>query len=212
MIEELKKMLDQCKEDPKVGEVLKEYVPEDLVKAKAEELFPSLVETEVGKKTLQPILDRHATKAIDTWKNNHLQTLLEEELEKRNPAETPEQKQLRELQSQMTKLQKEKTLESMKSLGLQIANEKGLPSSMVNFFVGESPEQTRNNLNLLEIEFKSSVEKAVEERLKASSRTPEYTPEPGGKELDVDNMSMAELNQLATDNPELFARLTGRQI
>lgn len=211
MLEQFKAYLEENKENPEVLGELANIIPEPLFQTKAQELLPNLLETEAGKKTVQPMLDRHATKAIDTWKNNHLQEIIEEEVSKRNPQETPEQKQLRQLQEQMGKLQKEKNLESMKSLGLQLANEKGLPSSMVNFFVGETPEQTRNNINLLEIEFKSSVENAVEGRLKKSAHTPQSTFDEE-KPVDLDNMSMAELNKLATDNPELFARMTGRSI
>lgn len=166
MIEELKKYLE---ENP---EAIDELIPEEKVAEKAKELVPDFIETEEGRKIIQPILDKTVSKGIDTWKSNHLSELIEEEVAKRNPEETPEQKQLRELKTQMSQLQKEKSIESMKSLGLQICNEKNLPSSMVNFFVADTPEQTRNNINLLEIEFKSAVEKAVEGRLKTTAHTP----------------------------------------
>lgn len=205
MIEELKKYLE---ENP---EAIDELIPEEKVAEKAKELVPDFIETEEGRKIIQPILDKTVSKGIDTWKSNHLSELIEEEVAKRNPEETPEQKQLRELKNQMSQLQKEKSIESMKSLGLQICNEKNLPSSMVNFFVADTPEQTRNNINLLEIEFKSAVEKAVEGRLKTTAHTPSQSFD-SEKPIDINKMSMSEINKLAQENPELFARLTGRNI
>lgn len=205
MIEELKKYLE---ENP---EAIDELIPEEKVAEKAKELVPQFIETEEGRKIIQPILDKTVSKGIDTWKSNHLSELIEEEVAKRNPEETPEQKQLRELKNQMSQLQKEKSIESMKSLGLQISNEKNLPSSLVNFFVSETPEQTRNNINLLEIEFKSAVEKAVEGRLKNTAHIPTQSFD-SEKSIDINKMSMNEINKLAQENPELFARLTGRKI
>lgn len=211
MLEQFKAFLEENKENPEVLNQIAGIIPEPIFQNKAQEMLPNLLETESGKKAVQPMLDRHATKAIDTWKNNHLQDIIDEEVVKRNPQETAEQKQLRQLQEQMGKLQKEKTLESMKSLGLQIANEKGLPSSIVGYFVGETPEQTRHNMNLLEMEFKAGVQQAIDRKLKDNSHKPN-SYEDNEKPVDLDKMSMAELNKLASENPELFAKLTGRTI
>ena len=72
------------------------------------EVITGYLESDEGKKLIQPKMDSYFSKGLDTWKNNNLQKLIDDEVAKRNPAETPEQKAIRDLQQQMAQANAEK--------------------------------------------------------------------------------------------------------
>ena len=170
------------------------------------------LDTTEGKQLIQPKLDSYFSKGLDTWKNNNLQKLIDEEVSRRNPAETPEQKAIRELQQQMAQANAEKVKAEQIALGQALASEKGLPTALVPYFIGETESDTRNNLNFLELEYKSTLEKQVESRLKNSGTTPNV-PLNGGKAggeipaKDFTKMSYAERVELYNKNPQLYMQL-----
>lgn len=170
------------------------------------------LDTTEGKQLIQPKLDSYFSKGLDTWKNNNLQKLIDEEVSRRNPAETPEQKAIRELQQQMAQANAEKVKAEQIALGQALASEKGLPTALVPYFIGETESDTRNNLNFLELEYKSTLEKQVESRLKNSGTTPNVPLNGGqaGGEIpakDFTKMSYAERVELYNKNPQLYMQL-----
>lgn len=169
------------------------------------------LETSEGKQLLQPKMDSYFSKGLDTWKNNNLQKLIDEEVSRRNPAETPEQKAIRELQQQMAQANAEKIKAEQIALGQAIASEKGLPTSLVPYFIGDNESDTRTKLNFLEMEYKSTLEKQVESRLKNSNVKPNVPINGGnaGQETikDFTKMSYAERVDLYNKNPQLYMQL-----
>lgn len=171
------------------------------------------LESEDGRKFLQPKLDSYFSKGLDTWKNNNLQKIIDEEVSKRNPAETPEQKAMRELQTKMAKIESDKIKAEQVNIGQALAVEKGLPTSLVPYFIGDNESDTRTKINFLELEFKSMLEKQVEARLKSSNTVPniggvtggEPTATPSGKSFM--EMSYAERVELYEKNPKLYMQL-----
>lgn len=191
---------------------------EELAKKVTSSLFSpeavnGFLETNEGKQLLQPKLDSYFSKGLDTWKNNNLQKLIDEAVAQRNPAETPEQKAIRELQQQMAKANAEKVKAEQIALGQAIASEKGLPTSLVPYFIGDNESDTRNKLNFLELEYKSTLEKQVEARLKSSNTTPQVNIGGGQSGIenqpqDITKMSYAERVELYNKNPQLFMQMT----
>lgn len=177
------------------------------------EAISGYLESDEGKKLLQPKLDSYFSKGLETWKNNNLQKIIDEEVTKRNPAETPEQKAIRELQQQMAKTQAEKVKAEQIALGQAIASEKGLPTSLVPYFVGDNESDTRNKLNFLELEYKSTLEKQIEARLKSSGTVPKVPTEgsQGGQGTptakDFMAMSYTERVELYNKNPQLYMQI-----
>lgn len=177
------------------------------------EAITGYLETDDGKKLLQPKLDSYFSKGLDTWKNNNLQKLIDEEVNKRNPAETPEQKAIRELQQQMAQANAERVKAEQIALGQAIASEKGLPTSLVPYFIGDNESDTRNKLNFLELEYKSTLEKQVEARLKSSGTTPNVNLQgtdgqnSNPQVKDFTKMSYAERVELYNSNPNLYMQL-----
>ncbi|MEH7464569.1 DUF4355 domain-containing protein [Bacillus thuringiensis] len=172
----------------------------------------TFLETEEGKKLVQPKLDSHFSKSLDTWKNNNLQRIINEEVTKRNPSETPEQKAMREMEQRLNEMDKERQMSEMKTLGIQLASERNLPSALVPFMVTDTDSQTRSNIDTLELEFKSAVERAVEERLKSAGTIPpkvntSTTENTAGGSKNFSEMSFAERNALFKSNPKLYHQM-----
>ncbi|MEC1726927.1 DUF4355 domain-containing protein [Schinkia azotoformans] len=155
----------------------------------------TFLETDEGKKLLQPKLDSYFTKGLDTWKNNNLQKLIDEEVSKKLPSETPEQKQLKELQQKLVQMEQEKTRETLKNKALSIASEKKLPTSLIDFLIGQDEETTTSNLTKLEEVWNSQLQTMVDEKLKASGTTPKDGDKPKTFTLDqVKAMSESEIS------------------
>lgn len=155
----------------------------------------NFLNTEDGKKLLQPKLDKNFNKGLDSWKNNNLQKLIDDAVTKANPEETKEQKMIRELTERINKAEKDKTHESLRNNALKIANEKKLPTSIIDYFIGEDEESTTKNLEALENVFTEYVNNIATERLKGG-----YKPPVGGQPTtftmeQIKNMSPNEINK-----------------
>lgn len=111
---------------------------------------------------------------------------------------------IEELQAQLSQFQVEKNRSELKS----VLSSRGLSAEFADIInIGEDIEQAQANIDALDRLFKASVKAEVEKRL--SNNTPkgngssnaEITKETARK------MSMAQLNQLAEERPELFKKL-----
>jgi len=173
-LEEVKKFL----EDNKDKEDVKAFVGE-LSDVSADKV-KGFLETEEGKRLLQPRLDQNFTKGLETWKANNLEKLIEDEVKKRNPEETPEQKELRKLRQEIEDERKARNRETLVNKALKIADEKSLPKGVIDYFVGDDEEKTVSNLGKLEEEFNAAVTRAVEAKFKDSGRDIETGNNGGG--------------------------------
>lgn len=207
-ISEVVSFIESNKDSQEVKALIEQYSGGGNVTA---ESVQSFLGTEEGKKILQPELDRYATKAIDSWKSNHLQNIIEDEMLKRRVVETPEQKALREMQERIQRIEKEKQRETLKNVALMEFGKRGLPDALTNYMIGETEESTRRNIQTLELEWKSSLERAVEERLKSSGRTPNVSPDTvkSTEPIDKSKMSYQQLVELQQHNPEMYKQIMG---
>ena len=77
---------------------LESYIKSGLEKSD----IPSVLETNKEIKSyFDAEKDTHHNKALETWKSNHLQALIDEEVKKRNPGKTPEQIEIEKLRKQI---------------------------------------------------------------------------------------------------------------
>ncbi len=128
--------------------------------------------TEEGKKIIQPKMDGHFSKGLESWKKNNLEKLISEEVAKRNPAETEEQKQIRELTERLNKKEADEKRQVVKNHALTHANSKNLPVDIIDYFLGDDEENTTQNLTKLEEVLNKQIAVAVEERLKGGYKPP----------------------------------------
>nr|MDH3092729.1 DUF4355 domain-containing protein [Bacillus velezensis] len=165
-LEDVKKFLEENKEN----EDVKSYLNE--LSAVSADKVNGFLDTEEGKRLIQPRLDSHFTKGLDTWKANNLDALVDAKVKELYPEETEEQKRIRklekELKDQKTVAQREKLLNK----AVSYASEKQLPADVdvVGFFVGEDEESTMKNLGAFEEKYNAALQKAIESKFQENGR------------------------------------------
>lgn len=127
--------------------------------------------TENGKKFMQPKLDRYFNKGLESWKQNHLETLVNQEISTRYPAETPEMKRIRELEQKLEAQSKETLRKEMTLKAQSLASELGIPSQLANYFVADTEEATRESISKFHEIYKENLNSAVIDATKGATPT-----------------------------------------
>ncbi|HHC8620713.1 TPA: DUF4355 domain-containing protein [Staphylococcus aureus] len=182
-IEEVKSFFEEHKDDKEVKDYLKglKTVSVDDVKG--------FLDTEEGKRFIQPELDRYHSKGLESWKEKNLEDLIEQEVRKRNPEQSEEQKRISALEQELEKRDAEAKREKLRSNALGKAQELNLPTSLVDRFLGDSDEDTEQNLKSLKETFDKYVQKGVESKFKSSGRD---VKESRNQDLDSSNVKSIE--------------------
>ncbi|MCK0470885.1 DUF4355 domain-containing protein [Halalkalibacter sp. APA_J-10(15)] len=183
-LEDIKKFLEENKDQEEV----KAYV-EGLSKITPNGVT-AFLETDEGKKLLQPRLDKYFTTGLETWKSNNLQKLVEEEVAKKNPSETPEQKEIRELKEKFAAIEQEKTRETLKNKALSTLTEKKLPTFLLDYLIGNDEDSTNKSLTKFEETWNLQLQSVKEELLKENGTT---ITDGSSSQGSTDNMSAREL-------------------
>lgn len=139
-----------------------------------------LVEVKEFKSWLDSEKDKHSSKstntALDNFKKNDMQKLIDAEILKRNPSKTPEQIKIEELESKFREMEKAKSRAEMTAKFKDTLTEKNIPSKMIDFLLADDEDVTNANISLFEENMKSYIDKQVENRITDTS----YTPPTGG--------------------------------
>ena len=195
--DEIKTYFDTNKDSEDVKNFLNGFTNVDVFKEKinTDPNFKSFMDSEK---------DKHSAKALETWKTNNLQKLIDEGISKANPQETPEQKRIRELEDRLNKQETESKRKELINLALKTTQEKKLPTELVDYFIGDSEETTIKNLEALEKVFNEKVNQVAEERLKGGYKPPQgekntATNNPWSKE----HFNLTEQGKLLRESPEL---------
>lgn len=170
-LEDVKKFLEENKEDEGVRQYLQELRRPSLDDVK------NLVEQDEDfKKWLNSEKDRHFSKSLETWKEKSLPKILEEEREKirkeLNPDEDPLQKRVRELERKLEAKERAEAREKLRNQVYKQANEKGLPLDLLDFIVGNDEETTQKNLETFESVWSKALKDAKESVFKDHGRKP----------------------------------------
>ncbi|HBG3206924.1 TPA: DUF4355 domain-containing protein [Staphylococcus aureus] len=182
-IEEVKSFFEEHKDDKEVKDYLNglKTVSVDDVKG--------FLDTEEGKRFIQPELDRYHSKGLESWKEKNLEDLIEQEVRKRNPEQSEEQKRISALEQELEKRDAEAKREKLRSNALGKAQELNLSTSLVDRFLGDSDEDTEQNLKALKETFDKYVQKGVESKFKSSGRD---VKESQNQDLDPSNVKSIE--------------------
>lgn len=141
----------------------------------------SFLESEEGKKLLQPRLDSYHGKGLETWKANNLQKEVDALYKKNHPDADPKDIELNKLKAEFEAMKNESSKKELMNKALKVAQEKKLPIDLVDFFIGNDEASTISNLTALEKVFSTNVESLVAERLKGT-----YTPPKGNPPLGME--------------------------
>ncbi|WP_366561805.1 DUF4355 domain-containing protein [Bacillus velezensis] len=183
-LEDVKKFLEENKENEDVKSFMNE------LSALSADKVNGFLDTEEGKRLIQPRLDSHFTKGLDTWKANNLDALVDAKVKELYPEETEEQKRIRklekELEDQKTAAQREKLLNK----AVSYASEKQLPAGVVEFFIGEDEESTMKNLGAFEEKYNAALQKAIESKFQENGRDVQSgSNEPTNQDLDISSLA-----------------------
>lgn len=193
---EISEYFEANKDSDDVANYIKGFLTPDRVSA--------FLESDDGKKIIQPKLDSFATKAIQThdekFKLNELPKLVEAKYKELHPEADPKDNEIAALKAQFENMQKTAAREKLTNFALKTAQEKKLPSSLIRYFIGEDEETTIKNLEILEDEFKTSVNSVAEDRMKDGYKPPKSDSKAGGFTLEqIKGMSQAEMNENIND-------------
>lgn len=149
-------------------------------------------ENEDGKKWLQSLSDSRVTDAIKTYETKTLPKKLEDEIAKRYPPETEDQKALRELKQRFEESERQRTHEALKTKALTAATAKGVPADIIDLVIGKDEESTTGNIDKISAAFNAYAQKVVDQKFKESGKTP---PASGG--ADKSQLTREQLNNMS---------------
>jgi len=150
---------------------------------------------------LKSYRDSFHTKGLETWKANNLKKLVDEELAKVNPTETPEQKKIRELEARLNEESAARKKEALKNQAIKKLTEKKLPVDIVDNLIGSDEESTEKTLTAYEQALESYKKALTEQLLKNNGRDP-INPEPAPGMI-----TREQAREMAKKDPAKFNKL-----
>lgn len=170
----------------------------------------NVLTTDLGQKALQPKLDQHFSKSLETWKANNLDKIVNERVEALFPNETPQAKQMRELQIQIDKINAEKSKAEMANVTLNILSDMGVPNTFARFLQGQDEATTRANIADFKNYFDTALNGTVDSKFKQFGHQPQVdTQKQDTSQIDVSKMTYAERTELYNTNINEYNRLFG---
>jgi len=171
MIEELMEFVDvkEGKDDELVEFIRGKMLTPDSVRKFLEKAI-TLSPTAEERQAIQPILDKYHHKGLETWKSNHMDSIIEEEVAKRNPGETPEQKRIRALEIKLEEAEKKERKMRLETHAQNLASQNGLPTDLVSFFVGQDEVSTEGNVEKFGQVLNDYVQAQVKSRFRDGGR------------------------------------------
>ena len=130
------------------------------------------LDSDDGKKTIQPKLDSYFSKGLETWKNNNLDNLVSAKVKELYPDADPKDTEIAAMKAELEKLKAEAARKDLTNRAITTATEKGLPLDIVDYFVGADEKTTDDNIARLEKAFTEALNSAVTEKLKSNSYVP----------------------------------------
>lgn len=102
-------------------------------------------------------------KGIESWKDKNLQTIIENEINKRYPQKTESELRFEEQQKALEKAQEEKRQLQLQIKYQDLMAKNNLPIDILDFVSGKDIESTITNIE----RFKGCINKLIDERVKA---------------------------------------------
>ena len=155
-------------------------------------------------KLLQSETDKRVTAALKTQQKKYEKQLSLSKLDGNEREKAEKDNRIAELEEQLAAFQIERNRSELKS----VLSSRGLSAEFADIIaINDDIETSQANIDKLDKLFKAAVKQEVEKRLAGNApkgnggTTNEITRE------SAKNMSMAQLNEIAKTQPELFAKL-----
>ena len=156
-------------------------------------------------KLIQSEADRRTNQALAKQKKEYEKKMSLSNLDEQQRKDAEQQMKIAELEEQLAAFQIEKNRSELKS----VLSSRGLSAEFADIIaINDDIEASQSNIDKLDKLFKAAVKSEVEKRLagNAPRGNGSGTPAEITKEM-ARKMSMAELNKLADEQPELFSKL-----
>jgi hypothetical protein len=153
---------------------------------------------------IQSEADKRVSQALKTQQKKHEKELSLSRLDGDAREKAEKDNRIAELEEQLAKFNIERNKSELKS----VLSSRGLSAEFADIIsINDDLESSQANIEKLDKLFKAAVKAEVEKRLAGNApkgnggSTPEITKESAKK------MSLAEINALANENPELYNKL-----
>lgn len=199
-LEEIRSFIEQNKDNQEVQGFLSELRGTPSI----DEIQRLANENDDIRTWLQSEKDRHFSKGLETWKAKTMPGLIEEEIRKRYPEETPEQIEIKKLRAEIEQERRERKLATNRAKAKDIASKKELPADLVDFFVSADESTTLEAIEQFEKAWSAAINKAVEGRFKDNAREPVRSHLPArNNPFAKETFNLTEQARLWKENPEL---------
>lgn len=187
---ELLKLIESIDDEGSVDEVLSgsDFAKSLLQSGLTLNAFKEKINEPEFKSYLDSVKDKHFDKALETWKSNNLQTIINDEvLKATGKKKTPEQLKIEELEKnfneQKAKAEKAEKIAKYKD----VLAEKKIPGEMIDYFLTDDDETTNTRIDNFATYVEGMVSSSVKEKIANGSYTP--PGENGAGDLTVDDLA-----------------------
>ena len=187
---EVLKLIEGIEDEGSVDEVLSQsdFAKSLLTSGLTLDAFKGKENEPEFKSYLDSIKDTHFNKALETWKSNNLQTIINDEvLKATGKKKTPEQIKIEELEKQFNeqkaKAEKAETVAKYKD----VLAEKKIPMEMIDYFLTDNEETTNTRIDNFTTYVEGMVSSGVKEKISDGSYTP--PGENGAGDLTADDIA-----------------------
>lgn len=172
---ELLKLIESINDEGSVDEVLSgsDFAKSLLESGLTLDAFKGKINDPEFKSYLDSVKDKHFDKALETWKSNNLQTIINDEvLKATGKKKTPEQLKIEELEKKMleseAKAQKAEKVAKYKD----VLAEKKIPMEMIEYFLTDNDETTSTRIDNFATYVEGMVSSGVKEKIASGSYVP----------------------------------------
>jgi hypothetical protein len=165
-IQDIRAFLESNKDQPEVQSFVGE------LSAVSADKVQGFLQTEEGKKVIQPELDRYHAKGLESWKKNNLQKLVDDKVKELNPDKSPVEIELENLKRDLEAKDKASQRLALKNTALAKVSEKNLSidDKILDRFITDDEESTLANLEAFETFAKAQYQSGVESVYKNNGR------------------------------------------
>lgn len=187
---DLLKLIENIEDEASVDEVLSksDFAKSLLQSGLTLNAFKEKMNEPEFKSYLDSIKDKHFDKALETWKANNLQTIINDEvLKATGKKKTPEQLKIEELEKRMLESEAKAKKAERIAKYKDVLAEKKIPMEMIEYFLTDDDETTMTRID----NFKTFVDDIVNTSVKEKIASGSYTPpgENGSGDFTVDDIA-----------------------
>jgi hypothetical protein len=148
-----------------------------------ERLAP-ILDSETGAKILQPRLDKYHSKGLETFKANNLPKLIDDEIAKRYPGESEDQKRIKKIESDLENQKLTATREKIKNMALTKLSENKMPAGLADLLIADDEDTFTSKFNSVKTIWDRELDARIKEELKKNGRTPHKDIDKGKSNFD----------------------------